>query len=292
MRPSARLLVCSLFVSTQLWPAAASVTPPLPPPRPADLVVAAPSVEPPQPPPRPLDFTQPAPPATPAPPPASSPASVENPEDPAACDQLLSSGAVTAKRLPPIGGENGCGIAAPVSLEAVILPDKRAIRLEPSLTLRCDFAATAVRWIATDLVPSIEASATASSGRVARIAGAGGYQCRPRNGQAGAFLSEHARGNAMDIDTIERAVRGLRGRINVSIGWGTNLTNDFKGCATDGVDGELKAISIVCKVADVEGRPAVKLSDNPNKVLGPPEEIARYRRVFGASGMVPQPVLV
>ena len=98
--------------------------------------------------------------------------------------------------------------------------------------------------------------------------------------------------DAMDIDTIERAVRGLRGRINVSIGWGTNLTNDFKGCATDGVDGELKAISIVCKVADVEGRPAVKLSDNPNKVLGPPEEIARYRRVFGASGMIPQPVLV
>jgi len=96
----------------------------------------------------------------------------------------------------------------------------------------------------------------------------------------------------MDIEGIERAVRELRGRINVSIGWGTNLTNDFNGCATDGVDGELKAISIVCKVADVEGRPAVKLSDNPNKVLGPPDEIARYRRVFGVSGMVAQPVLV
>jgi nicotinate phosphoribosyltransferase len=98
--------------------------------------------------------------------------------------------------------------------------------------------------------------------------------------------------DAMDIEGIERAVRELRGRINVSIGWGTNLTNDFNGCATDGVDGELKAISIVCKVADVEGRPAVKLSDNPNKVLGPPDEIARYRRVFGVSGMVAQPVLV
>ncbi|WP_374546029.1 extensin family protein [Rhodoblastus sp.] len=202
MRPSARLLVCSLFVSTQLWPAAASVAPPLPPPRPADLVVAPPSVEPPQPPPRPPDLTQPAPPATPAPPPEPSPAAVENPEDPAACDQLLSSGAVTVKRLPPIGGENGCGIAAPVSLEAVILSDKRVVKLEPPLTLRCDFAAAAARWIATDLVPSIEASAKASFGRVARFAGAGGYQCRPRNGQAGAFLSEHARGNAMDIDAI------------------------------------------------------------------------------------------
>ena len=37
--------------------------------------------------------------------------------------------------------------------------------------------------------------------------------------------------DGMDIDSIEESVRGLRGRINVSIGWGTNLTNDFKGCA-------------------------------------------------------------
>ena len=98
--------------------------------------------------------------------------------------------------------------------------------------------------------------------------------------------------DAMDIDTIETAVRGLRGRVNVSIGWGTNLTNDFKGCASGGTDGELKAISIVCKVVEAEGRPAVKLSDNPNKELGTPEEIARYRRVFGAAGMAAAPVLV
>ena len=89
----------------------------------------------------------------------------------------------------------------------------------------------------------------------------------------------------MDIDSIEDAVRALRGRVNVSIGWGTNLTNDFNGCASGGGDGELRAISIVCKVAEAEGRPTVKLSDNPNKELGPPEEIARYRRVFGAAGM-------
>ena len=32
----------------------------------------------------------------------------------------------------------------------------------------------------------------------------------------------------------------------------------------------------------VEGRPAVKLSDNARKATGPPEEIERYRRVFGS----------
>lgn len=98
--------------------------------------------------------------------------------------------------------------------------------------------------------------------------------------------------DAMDIDTIESSARALRGQINLSIGWGTNLTNDFKGCAPAGVDGELRAISIVCKVADADGRPAVKLSDNPNKEMGPPAEIERYRRVFGTSGMAAAPVLV
>ncbi len=98
--------------------------------------------------------------------------------------------------------------------------------------------------------------------------------------------------DAMDIDTIEEASRALRGLVNLSVGWGTNLTNDFSGCAPAGVDGQLGAISLVCKVVDVEGKPAVKLSDNPNKVLGPPEEIARYRRIFGEDGMAAQRVTV
>ena len=98
--------------------------------------------------------------------------------------------------------------------------------------------------------------------------------------------------DAMDVDLIERSVRALRGQINVSIGWGTNLTNDFSGCASGGGDGQLKAISLVCKVVDAEGRPAVKLSDNPTKELGTPEEIERYRRVFGTEGMKSRPVYV
>ena len=98
--------------------------------------------------------------------------------------------------------------------------------------------------------------------------------------------------DAMDIDSIEEAVRALRGQVNLSIGWGTNLTNDFVGCAPAGADGQLKAISFVCKVVEADGRPAVKLSDNPNKVMGRPEEVERYRRVFGLAGMRAAPVTV
>ena len=71
-----------------------------------------------------------------------------------------------------------------------------------------------------------------------------------------------------DIDSIEESARALRGQVNLSFGWGTNLTNDFVGCVPSGADGELRAISLVCKVVEADGRPAVKLSDNPNKALG------------------------
>jgi nicotinate phosphoribosyltransferase len=56
----------------------------------------------------------------------------------------------------------------------------------------------------------------------------------------------------------------------MSFGWGTNLTNDFAGCAPTRSTG-LNPISIVCKVSDANGRPAVKLSDNPQKATGDPE---------------------
>jgi nicotinate phosphoribosyltransferase len=40
------------------------------------------------------------------------------------------------------------------------------------------------------------------------------------------------------------------------------------------------------KVTAVNGRPAVKLSDNPEKATGSPAEVERYLRVFGNAGRV------
>jgi nicotinate phosphoribosyltransferase len=48
----------------------------------------------------------------------------------------------------------------------------------------------------------------------------------------------------------------------------------------------------ICKVHEVEGRPAVKLSDNYAKAMGSPAEIERYRRIFGTVGVANVPVLV
>ena len=50
-------------------------------------------------------------------------------------------------------------------------------------------------------------------------------------------------------------------------------------------------VSLVCKVSEADGRPAVKLSDNYSKAMGPPVEIERYRRVFGTDGISNVPVI-
>ncbi|MCO6050415.1 nicotinate phosphoribosyltransferase [Mesorhizobium sp. RP14(2022)] len=97
--------------------------------------------------------------------------------------------------------------------------------------------------------------------------------------------------DGLDTETIEETWRHFNGKVRMSFGWGTNLTNDFDGCAPMPAPG-LKAISLVCKVTRVNGRPAVKLSDNPAKATGDLSEIERYLRVFGDEARVEHEVVV
>jgi nicotinate phosphoribosyltransferase len=91
-------------------------------------------------------------------------------------------------------------------------------------------------------------------------------------------------------DFIDRRKWVSGRRIRFSAGWGTLLTNDFRGCDPQGGSG-FDPISLICKVSSADGRPAVKLSDNYAKALGLPSEVERYRRVFGSSGMSNVPVV-
>jgi nicotinate phosphoribosyltransferase len=97
--------------------------------------------------------------------------------------------------------------------------------------------------------------------------------------------------DGMDVGSIETVYRHFHGRVRMSFGWGTNLTNDFRGCDPDGGIG-LDPISLVAKVVEANGRPAVKLSDNSAKASGAPGEIARYLRVFGGEGRADAPLTV
>ena len=95
--------------------------------------------------------------------------------------------------------------------------------------------------------------------------------------------------DGLDVDLIEQLHARFKGRIRLGFGWGTLLTNDFRGLSTQG---HLDPFSIVCKVISADGKAAVKLSDNPEKAVGPAAEIQRYRRVFKVGAQETQPVLV
>ena len=83
--------------------------------------------------------------------------------------------------------------------------------------------------------------------------------------------------DGLDEEKILELSRKFAGRVRVSFGWGTLLTNDFRGLTPDD---RLAPFSLVCKAVSANGRSTGKLSDNPNKAMGPESEIARYKRVF------------
>ena len=95
--------------------------------------------------------------------------------------------------------------------------------------------------------------------------------------------------DGLDVEKIVELQALFEGRVRVSFGWGTLLTNDFRGLVSNDA---LKPFSLVCKVVSADGRPTVKLSDNPNKAMGPKEEIERYKQIFGVDQQVTQPVIV
>ena len=97
--------------------------------------------------------------------------------------------------------------------------------------------------------------------------------------------------DGLTVETIEQVYERFNGRVRLSFGWGTHLTNDFSDCATE-FNPQLKAISLVCKVKQADGRPTVKLSDNIDKATGPRAEIERYRTLFGRENIERYEVLV
>ena len=95
--------------------------------------------------------------------------------------------------------------------------------------------------------------------------------------------------DGLDVAKIKELHAQFSDRTKVSFGWGTLLTNDFRGLVPDDA---LAPFSLVCKAVSANGRPTVKLSDNPEKAMGPADEIQRYKRVFGVGEQDSQAVIV
>lgn len=85
--------------------------------------------------------------------------------------------------------------------------------------------------------------------------------------------------DGLDLATILEIAKRFSGRIKVTFGWGTNLTNDLG----------LKALSLVVKIIDSCGHGTVKLSDNFSKAMGSLEDIQRFKNIFGYTATLDTP---
>ncbi|KFE36403.1 extensin family protein [Thioclava atlantica] len=93
----------------------------------------------------------------------------------------------------PIDGPGACGIENPVQITAV-----SGIRLTTPARVNCSAARSFKRWVDRGIRPAVGRR----GGGIEAIRIAASYSCRSRNSQRGAKLSEHAKGNAIDVSGV------------------------------------------------------------------------------------------
>lgn len=118
---------------------------------------------------------------------------------PSACADLVAAGEIEATVDASVSPNPVCGTFVPVRLTGVRLPDGRWIPLKPAAVSRCELTVAAVSWMREALAPAV----AAAGGALTAIRIADSYNCRPRNRVAGAKMSEHGRGNAVDVGGFE-----------------------------------------------------------------------------------------
>lgn len=104
--------------------------------------------------------------------------------------QVCGDPAIQGEIVAAIHGGGGCGVEEPVFVRSI-----DGIRLSEPATMDCTTAQALLDWARDGARPAV-------GGRGGGLVGfevMGSYTCRPRNNQAGARMSEHGRGRAIDI---------------------------------------------------------------------------------------------
>jgi hypothetical protein len=114
----------------------------------------------------------------------------------AACRTRLKRLGVVFTEKSPINQSGSCRIDNPIEVSGF---NSGVIAFKPAATLNCQVTEAFARWIKGDLQPS--ARLRYLSG-INTIHNAGGYSCRTMNHRRGAKMSEHSRGNAIDVTKI------------------------------------------------------------------------------------------
>ena len=109
--------------------------------------------------------------------------------------------------MPRLIGPGACGGGDMVQLDAVLIPGHERVALKPAPVLRCVMAEQLAAWIRDEAAPRVAAAGTA----LRSVETYDDFDCRGRNRILGAKLSEHGKGNAVDLRTFTLADRQVIG---------------------------------------------------------------------------------
>lgn len=117
----------------------------------------------------------------------------ESPDD--VCARIAAQGLVEGEPQPDKPESPLCGIESPILLKALVLESGARVEISPPALVNCPMAAAVARWVRSSVQPQL----AKDNLQLVKLEIAGAYECRGRNRVAGAKLSEHATGNALDI---------------------------------------------------------------------------------------------
>jgi hypothetical protein len=103
--------------------------------------------------------------------------------------------------MPRLIGPSACGGRDMVQLDAVLLTDHTRVDVKPAPMLRCEMAESFAAWIRDDAAPRL----SAIGALLRSVDNYDDFECRGRNRVFGAKLSEHGKGNALDVRAFHLA---------------------------------------------------------------------------------------
>ena len=120
------------------------------------------------------------------------------PMGPSDCEQSLRNGKVQFDAVPASFGNATCPLVDPVRLHSVETPSG-VVNFPEGPVFNCRFARQFALWVSDTGSAVVLAQ---MNKRLEKLATGPGYDCRHRNGDSSAKMSEHAAGDAVDITSM------------------------------------------------------------------------------------------
>jgi len=115
--------------------------------------------------------------------------------------------------MPRLIGPGACGGGDMVRLNAVQRAGQVRVELKPAPVLRCMMAESLAAWIQDEAVPRLSKAGMA----LRAVETYDDFECRGRNRVEGAKLSEHGKGNAVDVRAVMLADNRMIGLTDMGV---------------------------------------------------------------------------